>query len=62
MCTTCILEFTVFKGEREEEEREGETVPRIRTRGNTPLTLPNKRKKNNEVKHHKANNKTTEKK
>lgn len=36
-------------------------MPRTRKRGNSPLTLPNKGKKNNEVNHHKANNKTTEK-
>lgn len=36
-------------------------MPRTRNRGNAPLTLGNKGKKNNEVNHHKANNKTTEK-
>lgn len=38
------------------------TAPRTRNRGNSPLTLPNKGKRNNEVNHHQANNKTTKKK
>jgi len=42
------------------EGKNSVTVPRTRNRGNSPLTFPNKGKRN-EVNHHEANNKTIEK-
>lgn len=56
-CTNRILELMVFKDGRKEQGREV-TVPRMRNQGSSPLTLLNRRKGDNEVNHHKANNKT----
>lgn len=44
-----------------EEEGEEVTAPRTSNRGNSPLPLLQKGKRNNEVNHHETNNMTTEK-